>query len=104
MSQTTLQITLAPIKIMPNGREYNIEYQKNTLLMYQDGKQFDEIRAYKREQTQGISNKTIYLFLEIYHIPKRIKKSGKILLPVCLSFNKATDKVFSYVINTQYTR
>ncbi|CAL6066449.1 Hypothetical_protein [Hexamita inflata] len=84
----SLKIQLSPITT--SKRRYPVEYQYEILKMYVEGRLFDEIIAYKFDQ-QGISQATVYMFLNKYQIPKRIQKAGEIYLPVCLEFINASD-------------
>ncbi|CAL6040713.1 Hypothetical_protein [Hexamita inflata] len=77
--------------ITTKKREYNTEYQKQILTMYEEGKSFDEINKCRLNQ-QGICQATIYMFLDTYKIPKRVKKGGKICLPVQLNYIENVEK------------
>ncbi|CAL5975904.1 Hypothetical_protein [Hexamita inflata] len=92
-----LKITVEPINTAK--KEYSICYQQQILTMYEQGMSFDEIKACKYG-LQGISIQTIYKFLDKYKIPKRIKKAGKIYLPVALQFCNKCDNLQQIDDNT----
>ncbi|CAL6025291.1 Hypothetical_protein [Hexamita inflata] len=71
--------------ITTKKREYSTEYQKQILTTYEEGKTFDEINKCRLNQ-QGICQATIYMFLNTYKIPKRVKRAGEIWLPVQLNY------------------